>query len=293
MWRRELRVLLSGPLLGLMPLLGAAAEPDRVIPIAFDAVPQHDKVLACQFVVNPTKGFCWPGDDCSDGHMLSQNFSVNVPRFNLEVAVASGLPLPPVPTSAACPDSFPTCTKTPIPAAWSSWEQVVDWALAEASCLLEGAQNPPADATCCVALRRSGPIKFFTSCGLVGAAVVGDSQLSCVQDNVPGDVKIVASIKKSNGGTPGGSTDSNGDIVLDVTKVGCGYSSWAHELGHREGLSHVGSCDCSGTCCNTPQCQCSPPNANQRRIMFCQRCSGVTLDTFTAGECTEFSENAK
>jgi hypothetical protein len=267
---------------------------DRVVPIALDVKPDHDEVLACTFAVDPANGYCLPSDDCEDGHMFSHNFSVTVPRFNLEVYVASGLPLPPVPTSAACPDSIPACTGAPIPAAWSSWEQVVDWALNEASCLLEGVQNPPADVNCCVALRRSGPVGFFTGCGLVGGAVVGDSQLDCVQDDIPGDVKIVASIKKSNGKTPGGSTDSNGDIVLDITKVGCGYSSWAHELGHREGLSHVGSCDCSGTCCNTPQCQCaSPPNPDERRIMFCTRCSGVRLDTFTAAECSEFSENAK
>ena len=206
MWRCSLPLLLQTILLGLVPLVGATAEFDRLIPSSFDVVPNHDEVRACKFAVDPAKGVCLPWDDCEDGHMSSHNFSVTVPRFDLEVYVASGLPLPLVPTSAACPDSFPACTGTPVPATWSSWEQVVDWALAEASCLLEGAQNPPTDVNCCVAMRRSGPIHFFTKCGLVGGAIVGDTQLSCVQDNVPGDVKIVASIKKSNGNTPGGST---------------------------------------------------------------------------------------
>src|SRR5262245_2689064 len=280
MWRCSFRLVLRMMLLLLVPAVVAAAEPDKRIPLAFDVVPDSNEVRACTFAVDPVQGLCFPWDDCDDGHLRSRNVSVTVPGFDLKVYVASGIPLPPVPTSTACPDSFPTCTGTPVPTAWSSWEQVVDWALKEASCLLAGVQNPPTDANCCVALRRKGPVQFFTTCGLVGGAVVGDGQLSCVQDDVPGDVKIVASIKKSNGKTPGGTTDSNGDIVLDVSRLRCGHSSWAHELGHREGLSHAGPCDCGGTCCDTAACQCSPPNPAQRRIMFCQRCSGVRLDTF-------------
>ena len=160
-----------------------------------------------------------------------------------------------------------------------------DAALDNASVLLQAIQNPPADVFCCIALRRTGAIGVFQPpASMVGGVVTTQAEQSAVF-SVDADVKLVAGIQFCGQMGNYAGCAIGGTIMAEQGTPGATY---AHEIGHREGLCHRAT-NCVPTCGQAGGCTgCEDPGS--RNIMYFAICS--SNDTISADECSAFVEDA-
>lgn len=137
------------------------------------------------------------------------------------------------------------------------------------------------DANCCTAILRQGNVNFVNApSGVTGGVINSSSDLDAVFD-LPGDIKIVASI-----GFCGQSGSYNGcargnELILFA---GFAAATLAHEIGHNTGLCHVAQ-NCTPTCGQAGTCgDCNDPMSNN--IMYPRGCAG--RDRLTAAQCSTF-----
>lgn len=161
----------------------------------------------------------------------------------------------------------------------------IDATLTTASQALQQ-DNTDADEGCCVEIRRTGAVNNFAQpAGMVGGVIQDEDDLDAVED-IAGDVKIVAAINfcGQNGSYAGCQTGNS--LILTT---GFGASTIAHELGHMQGLCHVGT-NCTPTCGQAGNCSgCSDPSSNN--VMYFSVCAG-NQDVISASECSTFRKGA-
>lgn len=161
----------------------------------------------------------------------------------------------------------------------------VDTTLDAASTMLQGAQQPPADVACCLALLRSGNVGSFPpSNTMVGGVVSTQAEQNYVL-NINADLKFVSAI--SFCGQAGSYAGCAGSGTLMVSN-GTGGATYAHEVGHREGLCHTGT-NCNPTCGQAGTCSgCGDPSSND--IMYYRTC-GANQNILSAAECVTYRQD--
>ncbi len=167
----------------------------------------------------------------------------------------------------------------------------VDTTFAAASTLLQAAQNPPADVSCCVSITRTGNLgNFAQPAGMVGGVISNQAELNGV-NAVGANLMIVNGITFCGQvGTYVGCRPGGGNLIVIRAQMNAANSATvAHELGHREGLCHTGSCPC-GQCGSSTACTCAGGGGNSRDVMFCRTCPNQ--DTISAAECSSYQANA-
>ena len=167
----------------------------------------------------------------------------------------------------------------------------VDATFAAASTLLQAAQNPPADVTCCVSITRTGNVgNFAPPAGMVGGVISNQAELNAVA-GVGADLMVVNGITFcGQNGSYAGCATGGAMILVRGQMTAANSTTIAHELGHREGLCHTGPCPC-GQCGASANCTCAGGGAFTRDVMFCSVCAGAQ-DTISAAECGTYQANA-
>lgn len=143
------------------------------------------------------------------------------------------------------------------------------------------------DSSCCTAILRSGAINFVNAPASVPGGVIASSGDTDDVFDLPGDIKIVASIGFcGQSGTYAGCARGN-ELILTANFLA---STLAHEIGHNTGLCHVAT-SCTPTCGQAGNCSgCGDASANN--IMYYRVCSSPVQDRFTANQCTTFQGDA-
>jgi hypothetical protein len=121
---------------------------------------------------------------------------------------------------------------------------------------------------------------------MVGGVVSTQAEQNFVL-NINADLKYVSAIAFC--GLPNGpyaGCAGNGTLMV---VSGTGAATYAHEIGHREGLCHVGT-NCAPTCGQAGNCAgCGDPSAND--IMYFRLCGG-NQNILRSGECTTMRQAA-
>jgi hypothetical protein len=161
-------------------------------------------------------------------------------------------------------------------------DQIID----TASSLLQERQNPPGDVNCCVEMRRDGAVANANApSGMVGGVVTTQAEQNAVLA-LNGNVKVVNGISWCGQAGSYAGCASGGTFMVTV---GTPAATWAHELGHNQGLCHTAA-SCNQTCGQCGDCTCSDGRA--RDVMFCSICGGGANDTIRSNECTTYQGGA-
>lgn len=143
------------------------------------------------------------------------------------------------------------------------------------------------DATCCATILRDGAVNVVAP-----PAGMADGVIDTATDRnnvraLPGDVKVVAAINFCSMSGSFAGCQTGGSLILTT---GFAASTLAHEIGHREGLGHVGS-NCTPSFGGQGNCPtgCPASDASVNNIMWWQACGGPD---FTSGQCSGFQGGA-